>query len=317
MAGLPVAELERCVLAMNAEGLASGKSLAAYTSFRIGGPADLFLDPPSEEVLSAALADAARLEVPVTFLGGGTNVLVADRGVRGLVVRLGKAFQWADWTDSGQDRVVVEAGAALRLARLVRSSVEKGLGGLEFAAGIPGSVGGGTLMNAGAFGGEIGNAITGARAVTKSGEIVEIGRSELSFSYRKLALKADVMIISVRFSLLRESVGSLRRRMAAVQEKRRRKQPAGLPNAGSVFKNPNGEFAGRLIEAAGLKGRTFGKASVSPDHGNFIVNLGGACATEVRDLMGVVQEEVWERSGVWLEPELRLIGDWDEVAGKP
>ena len=105
--------------------------------------------------------------------------------------------------------------------------------------------------------------------------------------------------------------------MAAVQEKRRRKQPAGLPNAGSVFKNPNGEFAGRLIEAAGLKGRTLGKASVSPDHGNFIVNLGGACATEVRDLMGVVQEEVWERSGVWLEPELRFIGDWDEVAGKP
>ncbi len=309
-------ELEHRVAAMSGDALASGKALAAYTSFRIGGPADLLLQPPSGELLSQVLTEASRLGVPVTFLGGGTNVLVSDRGIRGLVVRLGKAFEYARWYDEPDGRAGVEAGAALRLAGLVRESVRKGLAGIEFAAGIPGSVGGGALMNAGAFGGEIGDAISGARAVSKTGEMLDLDRSELSFSYRKLALEADVMIISVRFSLLRRSVGSLERKVASVQEKRRRKQPVGFPNAGSVFKNPNGEFAGRLIEAAGLKGRTLGRAQVSPDHGNFIVNRGGARASEVRDLMGVVQEEVWKRSGVWLEPELRFIGEWDEVAAK-
>lgn len=311
-----VSELESRVAALAGPGLVNGKKLAGYTSFRIGGPADLLLDPPSEELLLLALAEASRLGVPVTFLGGGTNVLISDRGVRGLVVRLGKAFEYALWQGETDGRVDVEAGAALRLARLVRESVERGLAGIEFAAGIPGSVGGGMLMNAGAFGGEIGNAIISARTVSKSGDLLDLGRSKLPFSYRKLALEIDVMIISVRFSLLRASVGNLRRKVASAQEKRRRKQPVGLPNAGSVFKNPRGEFAGRLIEAAGLRGRTVGRAQVSPDHGNFIVNMGGACASEIRDLMGEVQREVWKRSGVWLEPELRLIGEWDEVEVK-
>lgn len=252
----------------------------------------------------------------MTRLGGGTNVLVSDRGIRGLVVRLGREFDYRRWSEpAGEhgehgEQVAVEVGAATRLARFVREAVDKGLAGVEFAAGIPGTVGGGALMNAGAFGGELGTAIQGAEAVSLMGERVILDRSRLGFSYRKLELDVEVVITSVRFGLLRSTAGKLRRIVEAVQEKRRRKQPLGLPNAGSIFKNPHGEFAGRLIELAGLKGRTVGRAQVSGEHANFIVNLGGASGSDVHSLMSLVQQAVWERSGVWLEPEVRLVGDW-------
>lgn len=307
-------EARSLISAFAGDGLKTDAALDSYTSFRIGGPADLLLEPSSPQVLSRALEQADRLDIPVTMLGGGTNVLVADGGVRGLVVRFGKAFNYTRWGQADEaGAVVVEAGAAVRLARLVRESVQKGLGGLEFAAGIPGSVGGGTLMNAGAFGGEIGDAIEAVQVCTRGGEIVDMDRSRLPFSYRKLALGADVMIISVRFRLLRSPLGRLKAAVERVQAKRKTKQPGGLPNAGSVFKNPHGEFAGRLIERAGLKGLSVGDAQVSPEHANFIVNLGGARACEVRDLMSLVQEAVWKKCGVWLEPEVRLIGAWDET----
>ena len=284
--------------------------LAPFTSFRIGGPADLMFEPADVEMLGRVLAAAHELRIPVTRLGGGTNVLVSDRGVRGLVIRLGRDFDYRRWGDEIEQTVTVDVGAATRLGKLVKESVERGLEGLEFAAGIPGTVGGGALMNAGAFGGEIGAAIVDIEGVSLDGKKIVFDRSELEFSYRRLALRVELMVTSVRFRLLRSSVGKLRRIVEAVQGKRRSKQPLGLPNAGSIFKNPQGEFAGRLIERAGLKGRTLGQAQVSPGHANFIVNLGGAKASDVRDLMGLIQDEVWERSGVWLEPEVRLVGEW-------
>jgi len=287
------------------------ESLARYTSFRIGGTADLFFDPASVDALALVLAEARDLGIPVTRLGGGTNVLVSDKGIRGLVVRLGRDFDYRVWAPEVDRRVEVEVGAATRLGKLVQEAVRAGLAGLEFAAGIPGTVGGGALMNAGAFGGEIGSAIVSAGAVTLSGAVLALDRSRLEFSYRRLELDVDVVITSVRFSLLRSSEGKLKQVVDAVQAKRRRKQPLGLPNAGSIFKNPQGEFAGKLIESAGLKGRTIGRAQVSPEHANFIVNLGGASAADVHDLMTLVQEAVWQRSGVWLEPEVRLIGEWE------
>jgi UDP-N-acetylmuramate dehydrogenase len=292
-----------------------GEPLARYTSFRIGGPADLLFSPPSEEALAAGLAAARRFGVAVTILGGGTNVLVSDGGIRGLVVRLGKAFDFRRWTTLGDgEEALVDAGAATRLSRLVAEAVRRGYGGIEFAAGIPGSVGGGALMNAGAFGGELGSAIERISACTLAGERIEWVRSDLEFSYRKLALTRDVVITSVRFRLSRSSLPELRSTVQSIQAKRRTKQPLGFPNAGSIFKNPAGEFAGRLIEQAGLKGTTIGKAQVSPDHANFIVNLGGARAQDVRDLMSFIQGAVWRRSGVWLEPEVRLIGEWDDAS---
>lgn len=308
-------ELRRMLGAEGESALDVSAPLARCTSFRIGGPADLLLVPTSVPMLSAALATAQRIGIPVTILGGGTNVLVSDLGVRGLVVRLGRAFDYRRWTVADDaSAAVVEAGAATRLSKLVAESVQRGFGGIEFAAGIPGSVGGGALMNAGAFGGELGNAIECISGCTLVGEVVDLVRSRLDFSYRKLALKDSLVITSVRFRLVRSSTAKLRSTVQTVQAKRRTKQPLGFPNAGSIFKNPAGEFAGRLIEQAGLKGTAVGNAQVSPDHANFIVNLGGARAQDVRDLMSLVQGAVWRRSGVWLEPEVRLIGDWDEAA---
>jgi len=293
--------------------LRSDEPLRRYTSFRIGGPADLFLAPPSEEVLSSVLQAAHEFSVPVTLIGGGTNILVSDRGVRGLVVRLGRTFDTRTWSDDGSDNVLVEVGAATRLGKLVSETVDRGLAGLEFASGIPGTVGGGTLMNAGAFGGEIGSAIVYARGVGLDGRRLVFERDDLRFSYRKLALDIGVVITSIRFRLSRSSVGKLKRMVDSVEAKRKRKQPLGFPNAGSVFKNPPDEHAGRLIERAGLKGVTIGQAQISPDHANFIVNLGGARAGDVARLMSLAQEAVWKKSGLWLEPEVRLVGEWNEA----
>ena len=298
------------------DGIRRDEPLGRYTSYRIGGPADLFLDPADVDGLAFALGEAHRMGVAVTRLGGGTNVLVSDRGVRGLVVRLGKPFAYRRWSEEVEGRVTVDVGGATRLGKLVSDTVSRGYAGIEFAAGIPGSVAGGALMNAGAFGGEIGTAITHVEAVALDGERLDLDRARLEFSYRNLALDVEVVITSVRFSLLRSSVGRLKRVVESIQTKRKRKQPLGVPNAGSVFKNPHGEFAGKLIEAAGLKGKTIGRAQVSPGHANFIVNLGGAMAGDVRNLMGLVQDEVWKRSGVWLEPEVRLIGDWDDASAE-
>jgi UDP-N-acetylmuramate dehydrogenase len=284
--------------------------LRRYTSFQIGGRADLFVEPESVEQLSMTLAAAREEQVPVTCLGGGTNILVSDDGVRGLVVRLGRAFTYIRELASDEAGASLEVGASTRFIRLAKDTVSRGLAGLEFAAGIPGTVGGAAQMNAGAFGGEISHAVTSMTWVTVDGEIVEKPREELQFSYRKLAFDSGAVIASVRFRLLRSSVGRLQQVVARVQEKRRRNQPAGYPNAGSIFKNPPGEYAGRLIEKAGLKGTTKGDAQVSAEHANFIVNLGDATAADVRELMSLVQEEVWRRCGVWLEPEVRLVGSF-------
>ena len=313
MAASPTSELVRRHGGEAGAALRIDEPLAKHTSFRIGGPADLLLTAPSVELLAGCLASAAELGVPVTVLGGGTNVLVADRGVRGLVVRLGREFEYRRWTVD-DDTALLDVGAAARLARVVADAVLRGYGGLEFAAGIPGSVGGGALMNAGAFGGELGNAIEHIEVVSLAGERRRLVRTELEFSYRKLALPVGVVVTSVRFRLTRAPAAKLRGTVQEVQAKRRSRQPSGFPNAGSIFKNPAGEFAGRLIEQAGLKGAAVGKAQVSPDHANFIVNLGGARARDVRDLMSLVQGAVWRRSGIWLEPEVRLVGDWDDAA---
>jgi len=308
-------ELRRALPAADAGVLSVNSPLARCTSFRIGGPADLLLAPTSVAMLATALATARRIGLSVTILGGGSNVLVSDRGVRGLVVRLGRAFDYRRWeVDEDGSSAIVEVGAATRLAKLVAEAVQRGFGGIEFAAGIPGSVGGGALMNAGAFGGELGDTIERVSGCTLGGQVHDLVRSRLDFSYRKLELADPLVITSVRFRLVRSSTANLRSTVQTVQAKRRTKQPLGFPNAGSIFKNPVGEFAGRLIEQAGLKGTAVGNAQVSPDHANFIVNLGGARAQDVRDLMSLVQGAVWRRSGVWLEPEVRLIGEWDEAA---
>ena len=291
------------------ERLRRGVRLARHTSIRVGGPADLFCEVESEDELARLVRAARRAGVPVFALGGGTNLVVSDRGIRGLTVKLGRGFAATTWRMNGTAAEAI-VGAAANLKRLVLDSVTRGLTGLEFAEGIPGTAGGGVLMNAGAFGGELGGVVTAIRGVTREGEPTRLRRAELSFAYRRLDLPRDFVVSALELALERGDPALIAERIAAAKRKRSRHQPLGFPNAGSIFKNPSGDFAGRLIESAGLKGLTMGGAQVSPMHANFIVNLGTATASDVKELMRQVRDAVWLRSGVWLEPEVRLVGEW-------
>lgn len=284
--------------------------LARHTSMRVGGPADLFCEVQSEATLAALLRHARADGLPVFFLGGGTNLVVSDRGIRGLTIKLGRSFARIDWVGDDGDPARLVAGAAANFKRLVVEVIERGYTGLEFGEGIPGTVGGGVLMNAGAFGGEIANVVSALRGVTAAGEIVRLSRAELRFAYRKLELPPGLVVTALELELHRGDAGEIASRVASAKAKRGRNQPLGQPNAGSIFKNPPGTFAGRLIEECGLKGRRVGGAQVSPRHANFIVNVGGARAQEVRELMDEVRAAVLARHGIALEPEVRLVGEW-------
>jgi UDP-N-acetylmuramate dehydrogenase len=279
--------------------------LAELTSFRIGGPADLFVAVEDESELMHAKAASHRAGVPCFCLGAGTNLLVSDRGMRGLVVRLGDGFGKITI-----DETKVVAGAAAAFGALVQAVVARGLEGLEFGEGIPGTVGGGLVMNAGAFGGEIAKVVTLVHGVTESGEAIALTNNEVKFAYRRTDLPNHFIITRVDFELARGDRERLAARVAELKAKRASRQPRGVPNAGSIFKNPPGNFAGKLLEGAGLKGTRLGGAAFSDQHANFIVNLGGAQAAEVRALIDMARNKVKEQSGVWLEPEVRLVGDW-------
>ncbi|HLW71759.1 MAG TPA: UDP-N-acetylmuramate dehydrogenase [Candidatus Binataceae bacterium] len=279
--------------------------LAELTSFQIGGPADRFLLVEDAAELAAAMALADRHSVPCFCLGSGTNLLVSDRGIRGLVLKLGRGFSRIEFNG-----LEVRAGAAAQFADLAELTVQHGLAGLEFGEGIPGSVGGGLVMNAGAFGGEMARVVVAVHGVEASGESRSLSPDEVGFAYRRTALPARFVIAAVDFRLAAGEPSSLRARVSEIHAKRVSRQPRNAPNAGSIFKNPPGRFAGRLLEAAGLKGERMGRAAFSDQHANFIVNLGGASAGEVRALIELARERVQASAGVTLEPEVRLVGEW-------
>lgn len=283
--------------------------MTRHTSFRIGGPADVWLDLEDTDELAFVLALAHATATPSMILGSGTNVVVSDRGIRGFVLHLGRGFQFLDWTEHGEE-AVVRAGAAVPFKKLVYDAVERGYEGLEFGEGIPGSVGGGLTMNAGAFGGEIGRVVESLEGVHADGRREEIPRAALAFQYRRLDLPPGWVISAVRLHLRRGHTEAMQERVVRAREKRKKNQPLGFPNAGSIFKNPPGTFAGRLLEEAGVKGLERGGARVSDLHANFIVNAGGATASDVRSLMEEMQERVQSRSGIRLQPEVKLLGEW-------
>jgi UDP-N-acetylmuramate dehydrogenase len=285
--------------------LAVSRPLADLTSFRIGGPADLFVTVQTEAELMAAMAAAYRISMPAFCLGAGTNLLISDRGMRGLVVKLGDGF-----TTISIDGLEVIAGGAAQFGMLVEIVVEHALAGLEFGEGIPGTVGGGLVMNAGAFGGEMAKVVTIVHGVTVEGDARALTKDEVNFAYRRTDLPPRFVITRVDFELAPGDRETLRARVAELKAKRAARQPRDVPNAGSIFKNPPGNFAGRLLENAGLKGARLGGAAFSDQHANFIVNLGGARADEVRELMELARDKVKEIAGVWLEPEVKLVGDW-------
>jgi UDP-N-acetylmuramate dehydrogenase len=283
--------------------------LSRHTSFRIGGPADAWVEVADAAEIRRVrqIADAA--DLPLFIMGGGTNVLVSDRGVRGILVHLGRSFALLDWRPNGNG-CHVRAGAALPFKRLVTETMARDLTGLEFAEGIPGTLGGGLLMNAGAFGGEIATIIEHIEGVDAQGESRRLPHSELRFGYRHFDLPPGFVVTHLHFLLQRGDRAAIAARRDDAKRRREAHQPLGYPNAGSIFKNPPGAYAGRLIEAVGLKGQRCGGAMISHQHANFIVNVAGATAADVRRLMEEAARRVWEQTGMRLEPEIRLVGEW-------
>jgi UDP-N-acetylmuramate dehydrogenase len=285
--------------------------LTRYTSFRVGGPAEAFAEPNTLTELQVLVTLLYQESVPYFLLGGGTNILISDKGIRGVVIKLGAGFDYTCWKET-EDAAQVRVGAARSLGRFVREAVAHGYGGVEFAEGIPGSVGGGLLMNAGAFGGELSRVVEAISGVCQQGTSVRLPGEKLGFAYRRTVLSPGMIVTEIEFRLHRQLQEALTAAMLETQRKRHQTQPHGYPNAGSIFKNPPGAYAGRLIEAAGLKGLFHGKAQVSERHANFIVNTGGANAAEIRQLMEQIQQAVWQKNHIWLEPEVRLVGEWEE-----
>ena len=286
--------------------------MSQRTTFRVGGNADAFYEASNMEGLCRVLPYLVREEIPYLVIGRGSNLLVRDGGIRGVVIFLSGAHAEIDRKKSGGPEITV--GAGLSIADLLRWCREAGMSGLEFLAGIPGTVGGAVAMNAGAFGNEIGSRVREIRLVTPGGERMAIDRSRLAFSYRALDLKKGAVITRVGFRLDREDGKTVSEKITGYVRKRKETQPLEYPSAGSVFKNPPNDYAGRLIEQAGLKGKKLGRAMISNRHANFIVNEGGATAVDILALIDTAREAVRKTTGVTLEIEIQVVGD--PVPGK-
>ncbi|HAK58773.1 MAG TPA: hypothetical protein DCO77_00075 [Nitrospiraceae bacterium] len=286
--------------------------LSKHTSFSIGGPCDALAAPLDRDDLVTLLKHLAGERLPYFILGGGTNLLVRDGGFRGVMItleRLNEIRIDREYRSVGGAFAVVHAGAGAGLPRLLTYAVDHGLTGLEFATGIPGTVGGAICMNAGTADGEIGDIVESVTLVSPAGETSANGKEQLGFRYRTAKIPDGHCITDIKVVLRRSEKARIKNRVKELMDKRKQFQPAGLPSAGSVFKNPQDEAAGKLIEAVGLKGRTAGNAQISEKHANFIVNRGDARAKDVLALMKIVTEKVLEARGVRLEPEITIIGE--------
>ena len=285
-------------------------AMSEQTSFGIGGTADIFVEPGSVVGLAASVRLAHEAGVKPVFIGAGTNVLVRDGGIRGVVIKVGPRL---DRVTVDGTRLTAEAG--VRLATLCRESASHGLAGLEFAAGIPGCVGGAIVMNAGAHGGEMGQVTRWVRVVQPDGSLRLVQGDELTFGYRTSSLQGtDLCIAEAGFELRRADPEQIHLALCETIERRCIKQPVSHSSAGSVFKRPEGDYAGRLVEEAGAKGMRVGGAAISEKHANFIITDRSARAADVLELIEAVRAKVHDRSGVWLQPEVHVIGE-DEAAG--
>ena len=284
--------------------LLAEEPLAAYTTWRIGGPAELLASPADRDDLLSAIAWAARRGVPWRVLGNGSNLLVSDAGVRGLVVRLRKALD-----DIRIDGTAVSAGAGASFPGLANRTARHGLAGLEFAAGIPGTVGAAIVMNAGWHEFETGNVVSAVEVLESDGSVVPYDRARCTFGYRTSAFRvAGVVVLGAELQLTPDEPSAIQARLDAFAASRKAHQPTELPSCGSVFLKPEGDFAGRLIESAGLKGRRIGDIQVSPKHANFFVNLGHGTAKDALALVELVEAEVLKASGVRLTREFEVWG---------
>lgn len=279
--------------------------MSKHTTFRIGGAAEVFAAPDARE-LPQLLAMAKGADVPVTVIGNGSNLLVGDRGIAGLVIEIGERM-----SEVRIEGTILVAGAGALLSKAAQTAAAAGLGGLEFAAGIPGSVGGAVVMNAGAYGGEMKDVLQSVKVLTEEGELLILTTEELELGYRHSCVpERKYIVVEATMELAAKPEEEIRAYMAELRAKRVEKQPLEYPSAGSTFKRPEGYFAGKLIMDAGLRGYTVGGAQVSEKHCGFVINKGDATAADVRQLMQDVHDRVKEQFDVELEPEVKMIGSF-------
>ena len=299
------AKLQEAFYGCTARPLLIDEPMSRHTSFKIGGPADLLATPSNEEELCKLLASAKEHNIPVTLIGNGSNLLVRDKGIRGLVIKLGNML---NTIEVGENTITFGSGVSLALAS--KKAAELGFTGMEFAVGIPGSIGGAVYMNAGAYDGEMANVVTAVRTVDADGNVKVLSNEDMCFAYRKTALQGSGLIVTaVTVTMPKGEVSAILAKMAEFSQSRISKQPLELPSAGSMFKRPPGYFAGTLIDQTGLKGYTVGGAQVSTKHAGFVVNIGDATASDVLQLIKDVQDKVREAHGVELHPEVLIIGE--------
>ena len=283
----------------------TGTLMKELTTMRVGGAADCVVYAKNIEDIKKVVRGCAENGVPLTVVGRGSNLIVRDGGLRGVVLQLGKDF---GSIAVEENHITAQAGATL--GALSRAALENGLEGLEFAEGIPGSVGGGVYMNAGAYGGEMVQVLTKVCVLQKDGTVAEMSKEELDMRYRHTKLmELGCVVLEAEFELKQGDKVEIAARMADFSQRRREKQPIQYPSSGSFFKRPEGYFAGKLIQDAGLKGATIGGAQISELHAGFMINIGNATAGDILNLMEKVQNEVMARFGVQLEPEVRIIGE--------
>lgn len=288
------------------ENVHTDEPMSRHTTFRIGGSADYFVKPGNADEVAAVIAVCRECSIPYFILGNGSNLLVSDDGYRGMIINI------MDNMDSVTvDGRIITAQAGAMLVRVSVMARDNALTGLEFASGIPGTIGGAVYMNAGAYGGEMKNVVKTVRAIDEYGRIYELDSEKMDFSYRhSIVEERKLIVLEVTLELEHGSREAIDDRMKELAEARRSKQPLEYPSAGSTFKRPEGYFAGKLIMDAGLRGYSVGGAQVAEKHCGFVINKGGATASDVVELIRDVQHDVDDKFGVTLEPEVKMLGEF-------
>ena len=290
---------------MGGSGIFMEEPMKKHTTFRVGGPADVLVQP-DETALAAILALCRQYHVSYSFIGNGSNLLVGDKGIRGVVIEMTDPMGNIE-----VDGTKITAQAGAMLSKIANTAASNGLGGMEFAAGIPGSVGGAVVMNAGAYGGEMKDIIEKVYVLDENGAQLELDRDALDLGYRHSCIPEKKYIVTkVVLELVPRNEAEIRSEMKELNEKRAEKQPLQYPSAGSTFKRPEGYFAGKLIMDAGLRGYQVGGAQVSEKHSGFVINKGDATAADICQLMRDVSDKVQAQFGVVLEPEVKMIGEF-------